>query len=90
MPYIGRNGEIVEKRSPWRLSIITDVIFGIWNFILLFFKTLTTPKNKLKDVQRRRNTTYTERNGFRRPPSGGANIRGVKNLGSEASCGGGG
>ncbi|GFR82288.1 selenoprotein K [Elysia marginata] len=35
MPYIS-NGQVVESRSIWRLSFITDAFWGIINFVVLF------------------------------------------------------
>jgi hypothetical protein len=32
MPYVSE-GQVVEKRSVWRLSIITDVVWGAVNFV---------------------------------------------------------
>jgi hypothetical protein len=93
----------MEQQSPWRLSIVTDLLAGVWNFIVIFFKTMTTPKDRIPAIyQRRARTTYAERQGVRRPNNGsdngngqggggGANIRGMKNLGTaQAPCGGGG
>ena len=41
MVYIGADGTMNEKRSLFRFSIITDIIFGIMSAISLFFKTMT-------------------------------------------------
>ncbi|GFO20573.1 selenoprotein k [Plakobranchus ocellatus] len=35
MPYIS-NGQVVESRSPWRLSFIVEAFWGLINFIVLF------------------------------------------------------
>lgn len=43
MPYISADGTVQEKRSAWRLSIISDVFWGIVNEIGLFFQTLINP-----------------------------------------------
>lgn len=40
MPYVS-GGEVVEKRSVWRLSIITDVIWGAVNFVGLLYVRCT-------------------------------------------------
>eukprot|EP00241_Pyramimonas_parkeae_P013693 CAMPEP_0114250374 /NCGR_PEP_ID=MMETSP0058-20121206/14663_1 /TAXON_ID=36894 /ORGANISM="Pyramimonas parkeae, CCMP726" /LENGTH=64 /DNA_ID=CAMNT_0001364025 /DNA_START=157 /DNA_END=347 /DNA_ORIENTATION=+ len=39
MPYVS-NGSVLEKRSPWRLSLITDFFWSIVNGIAFFFQTL--------------------------------------------------
>lgn len=43
MPYINADGTVQEKRSAWRLSIISDVFWGVVNEIGLFFQTLINP-----------------------------------------------
>ena len=42
MAYVRADGTIGE-RSPWRLSIVVDLFWGIINFIVLFFRTLISP-----------------------------------------------
>ncbi|KAK3793184.1 hypothetical protein RRG08_009483 [Elysia crispata] len=61
MPYIS-NGQVVESRSPWRLSFITDLFWGIINFVVLFFQTLVDPSKNSKGNR------YTS--DYRRPGSG--------------------
>jgi Selenoprotein SelK_SelG len=43
MPYIGADGNVVERRSPWRFSIITDFFRGVYNFFELFLSGLVNP-----------------------------------------------
>ncbi|BFZ08428.1 hypothetical protein BsWGS_11467 [Bradybaena similaris] len=62
MPYIS-NGQILESRSPWRLSFVTEFIWGVINFIILFFQTLVNPSKTAKDDR------YTS--DYRRPGGGG-------------------
>ncbi|KAK9829416.1 hypothetical protein WJX72_005735 [[Myrmecia] bisecta] len=38
------NGQVVQKRSPWRLSIIPDTFWAIVNAIAFFFTTLFNPQ----------------------------------------------
>jgi len=53
----------MESRSPWRLSFIPEMIWGVINFIVLFFQTMINPnKNKKGDKY---NTDY------RKPGDGG-------------------
>lgn len=33
MPYIGADGQVVEKRSPFRLSIISDFFWTVINIL---------------------------------------------------------
>ncbi|EGZ08002.1 hypothetical protein PHYSODRAFT_348104 [Phytophthora sojae] len=37
MTYV-TGGDVVAKRSPWRLSIVTDAFWGVINFVGLFWK----------------------------------------------------
>jgi len=99
MVFIGSDGNVTEHRTKWRLSIVTDIFWGVANGVLLFFRALTTsPARITSNVTR---STYAQRQGIRRPNTsgsgvsesagGGANIRGVRNLGTpRAMCGGGG
>ena len=48
MPYVLSDGSVVEERSPWRLSIISDAFWVMFNFIGLFFDTLINPQKKIK------------------------------------------
>ncbi|XP_072177787.1 selenoprotein K-like isoform X2 [Diadema setosum] len=43
MPYISQSGQLLESRSPWRLSIIPELFWGAVNFIVLFFRTMFSP-----------------------------------------------
>lgn len=43
MPYVGADGKVQEERSPWRFSIITDIIGGIYDFVALFFRAVLNP-----------------------------------------------
>lgn len=61
MPYIS-NGQVLESRSPWRLSIISDIFWGIINIVFLFFQTLINPGKNSKGDR------YTS--DYRRPGSG--------------------
>lgn len=43
MPYIGPDGRVAERRSPWRLSIISDFFRGVYDFLAIFFSGLLNP-----------------------------------------------
>ncbi|XP_064632705.1 selenoprotein K-like [Lineus longissimus] len=43
MVYVSEGGQVLDSRSPWRLSIIPEFFFGIMNFFVLFFKTMFQP-----------------------------------------------
>lgn len=36
MTYV-TGGDVVAKRSPWRLSIVTDTFWGVVNFVGLLY-----------------------------------------------------
>ncbi|XP_005105508.1 selenoprotein K [Aplysia californica] len=63
MPYISNDGQVLESRSPWRLSVIPEMIWGLINFIVLFFQTLINPSKNSKGDR------YTSE--YRRPGGGG-------------------
>ncbi|XP_019637815.1 PREDICTED: selenoprotein K-like [Branchiostoma belcheri] len=42
MAYV-TGGQMLDSRSPWRLSIIPEIFWGIINFIVLFFQTMYNP-----------------------------------------------
>mmetsp|Transcript_124441 Transcript_124441/g.244080 ORF Transcript_124441/g.244080 Transcript_124441/m.244080 type:complete len:92 (+) Transcript_124441:70-345(+) len=44
MPYINSDGSVQENRSWFRLSLITDLFWGIANTLALFVQTLIDPK----------------------------------------------
>eukprot|EP00957_Ditylum_brightwellii_P136408 10404094-Ditylum_brightwellii.AAC.1 len=72
MVYIDSNGNLQERRSPWRI--------------------MAGPPQRIAQEQNRSRTTYTERQGVRRPGSGGgggANIRGCRDLGDATAAAGG-
>ncbi|XP_022299600.1 selenoprotein K-like [Crassostrea virginica] len=43
MVYVSSGGQVVDSQSPWRLSIIPEIFWGIINFVVLFFRTLVSP-----------------------------------------------
>lgn len=92
MVYIRADGNVNERRSPWRFSIIKDVFNGVIGFFSLFIRAITAHPDQRDQLR----TTYAQRNQFggsRLGSSSGngggqrrSNIRGVKNLTGEA-CG---
>lgn len=52
MPYIDSKGKIIDKRSPFRLSIITDFFWAVLNIIGLFFEGLFHPTRAIKKKDR--------------------------------------
>ncbi|XP_033744641.1 selenoprotein K-like [Pecten maximus] len=42
MVYVSQ-GNVMESQSPWRLSYIPEMFWGLINFIVLFFHTLVSP-----------------------------------------------
>eukprot|EP00543_Licmophora_paradoxa_P007986 CAMPEP_0202447312 /NCGR_PEP_ID=MMETSP1360-20130828/6054_1 /ASSEMBLY_ACC=CAM_ASM_000848 /TAXON_ID=515479 /ORGANISM="Licmophora paradoxa, Strain CCMP2313" /LENGTH=95 /DNA_ID=CAMNT_0049064335 /DNA_START=14 /DNA_END=301 /DNA_ORIENTATION=- len=88
MPYVGADGRVHEKRSPWRFSIITDIFEAIYNFFALFLRAVVDPPQQLQQDRRfrpsnrERRSTQQSRGG----DGGGrkSNIRGLKNLSGDA------
>jgi len=39
---------MVDNKSPWRLSIIPEMFWGIINFVVLFFQTMINPGGSSK------------------------------------------
>jgi len=37
------NGQVVDSRSPWRLSIFPEIFWGIVNFVHAFFQSMFGP-----------------------------------------------
>lgn len=63
MVYVSQ-GNMMDNRSPWRLSIIPEMFWGLINFIVLFFRTLIYPNmTKYGD-----NYSYDYRSDGRGPP----------------------
>ena len=72
MSYVTADGSIVHKRSWFRLSLITDFIWGILNGVGLFVQTLVNPKASLPKGK------YVKRNTY-----GGGNQANIKTLPSK-------
>ena len=51
MPYIGRNGNVAPKRSIFRLSIFSDIFWGIVNFIWFFFQSMFMREDEIKSTK---------------------------------------
>ncbi|CAH1782495.1 unnamed protein product, partial [Owenia fusiformis] len=47
MVYVS-GGQMLESQSPWRLSFIPEMFWGIINFIVLFFQTMVMPSTTKK------------------------------------------
>jgi hypothetical protein len=88
MPYINSDGTMVDTRSNWRLSILSDAFWAVVNFIALFFDTLINPS---KEIPKRQD--YEDEKARRRASSSGsATFRGpkgsnIKGLPKPSACG---
>eukprot|EP00584_Thalassiosira_punctigera_P021196 CAMPEP_0172552940 /NCGR_PEP_ID=MMETSP1067-20121228/47281_1 /TAXON_ID=265564 ORGANISM="Thalassiosira punctigera, Strain Tpunct2005C2" /NCGR_SAMPLE_ID=MMETSP1067 /ASSEMBLY_ACC=CAM_ASM_000444 /LENGTH=95 /DNA_ID=CAMNT_0013341017 /DNA_START=195 /DNA_END=482 /DNA_ORIENTATION=+ len=95
MVYINSDGSTSETRKrKWGLGIIRDLIVGVFDFVGIFFRTLTATPSALEEERGRRRTTYAERQGVRRSGGGGgggggSNVRGLNRLGSAKAAAGG-
>lgn len=94
MVYINSEGNLSDTRKrKWGLSIIRDLVVGIFDFVGIFFRTLTASPSALEAERGQRRTTYAERQGVRRSGGGGggggSNVRGLNRLGSAKAAAGG-
>mmetsp|Transcript_1064 Transcript_1064/g.2226 ORF Transcript_1064/g.2226 Transcript_1064/m.2226 type:complete len:82 (+) Transcript_1064:111-356(+) len=76
MPYINSDGTVIDQRSKYRLSFITDIIWAVIDVFSIFFGTLFYPNQKVKSRRRETMTPFRKK---------GPNIHGVKPA-SSASC----
>jgi hypothetical protein len=60
MPYIRADGKMVEKRSWIRVSLISDIIWGVIDFFGLLFSTLIDPT---KAVPKRKGGSMRDNSG---------------------------
>ena len=88
MPYVRSDGAVVDKRTWFRLSIFSDIAWGIIDTFGLFFTTLFNPTAPVNTRMNRNRTGGSHRGssstGGAPPPrfQGGANIRTLP----KASC----
>ena len=47
MPFVNADGQVSSSRSWFRLSIISDIFWGITDFVSLFFTTLLDPNRPI-------------------------------------------
>ncbi|XP_030640074.1 selenoprotein K isoform X2 [Chanos chanos] len=66
MVYVS-NGQVLDSRtqSPWRLSFLSDLFWGVVEFVGLFFQTLVQP-----DLSRNGNSNSSSRFSDGRGPPG--------------------
>mmetsp|Transcript_8467 Transcript_8467/g.12631 ORF Transcript_8467/g.12631 Transcript_8467/m.12631 type:complete len:80 (+) Transcript_8467:127-366(+) len=43
MPYINSDGSVVEERSKFRFSFITDIFWTLFDIVGIFWQTLFSP-----------------------------------------------
>eukprot|EP01038_Epipyxis_sp_PR26KG_P005013 gene5013-7000_t len=48
MPYVSSDGNVVEKRTMFRLSIFSDAFWAVADFVALFVRTLINPNTPIK------------------------------------------
>lgn len=80
MPYVNSDGSVIDKRSNFRLSFITDIIWFVVDICSIFFNTLFYPNKKVPNRRRESDVPFRRK---------GPNIHGVKPA-SSSSCAGGG
>ena len=53
MVYLTADGSVVEKRSLFRLSLPLDILWGVIDFVSIFFQTLIDPEGAKAEMRRR-------------------------------------
>jgi Selenoprotein SelK_SelG len=53
MTYIGADGTVIQKRTLFRLSLVSDIFFGVMDAILLFGYTIYYPNRAVPKAKRR-------------------------------------
>lgn len=82
MSYVTADGSIVQSRSWFRLSIISDFVWGVVNGIGLFVQTLINPRSALPRGKYVKRNTY---NGSKQ-----ANIKSLPSKKVDGGCAAGG
>ncbi|CAH0478281.1 unnamed protein product [Peronospora belbahrii] len=90
MTYV-TGGNIVAKRSPWRLSIVIDTVWGIVNFVGLFVTSLfSDPLTASRPNSNIRQNSLSTRgiggNGGPCRPMGRVNHQGTNNMPMGGGC----
>ena len=49
MVYLTADGTVVEQRSLFRLSLPLDILWGVLDFVSIFFQTLVDPEGAKAD-----------------------------------------
>ena len=62
MVYISSDGSVKKSKSWLRLSIITDIFFGVANFAWLFISSLLYPSKTLPKLKRNNTSSTTSNN----------------------------
>jgi len=95
MVYITSTGTLTEQRSAFRLTIFSDVFWGVVNFVGLFFNSMFgRVDQQTRQVVKKREPVFGRSSGGGGSGGGGgggARIRGVDSLKAQAgACAGGG
>lgn len=73
MPYINSDGTVTENRSWLRPSIVSDIIWGVLNFVALFFTTALNPRAPVKKFVKNDNSKTSSVPGKSNNPLGRPN-----------------
>ena len=57
MVYVRADGSVAEKRTLFRLSLISDIFWGVLDFVHVFFATLIDPKKQIASRAKREEVT---------------------------------
>jgi hypothetical protein len=92
MPYVNSDGSVQESRSWFRLSIVSDIFWGIADAIALFVRTLIDPKASVPKGKYVTNSSTNQRSQQPKassgPSSGGLGRANIKTLPKNCSSGG--
>lgn len=92
MPYINSDGTVSDTRSWFRLSLITDFIWGVADAVALFIRTLVDPKATVPKGRYVANSSGNNRPQVPRPSSsgqpGGLGRANIKTLPKNCNSGG--
>lgn len=61
MPYVNSEGRVLDRRSPWRLSIISDCFWAVVDFFWFFINTMINPDSAKRSSRQNRQASRRKR-----------------------------
>mmetsp|Transcript_49361 Transcript_49361/g.112018 ORF Transcript_49361/g.112018 Transcript_49361/m.112018 type:complete len:96 (+) Transcript_49361:213-500(+) len=91
MVYVSSSGTLTERKSFFRASIFSDILWGVVNFVGMFFRTIVNPIDpETRQPYQRREPAFGRGGGggARQPPPKRTNIKGMDALKKQGgACG---